>query len=110
MCGNLGDGWAITVHCLQRQLGGAVGSIARERIKQRSKYCFDDAHDDAYRAEELVCAALNIIMDDFNCTLVRWPWSADWRKRVMAHDRKQQLVIAASLLAAEIDRMDRTKP
>lgn len=37
-----------------------------------------------------------------------WPWDVAWDKRYK-HDRLKQLAIAGALIAAEIDRLERSK-
>lgn len=83
----------------------AVMDVLAERKKQRQKW--GDAHDDdEHDCGELseVAAILSMGVDDI--------WHGpDWASTLLAKhegNRRQQLVIAAALLLAEIERIDRS--
>lgn len=89
---------------------GAIRLIAAERQKQITKYGFGAEHDDKYVEGQLVNAAGCILVPFILVPFIgaaTWPWSVDWYDRIKSHCHTQQLVIAASLLAAEIDRCNR---
>jgi hypothetical protein len=56
----------------------------------------DDQHADGEMAQAAACYAWS------GC----WPWDVEWDKR-LKHGRRKQLIIAAALLIAEIERLDR---
>lgn len=86
-----------------------VEMIAIERQEQIKKHGFDAEHDDDYTTE-LLNAVLCIVGNVLNqfMTGVFWPWSHEWWERITGHRRKEQLAIAGALIAAEIDRLNRT--
>lgn len=100
--------------------------VLRERIRQVEGEGFDSAHDDEHDDDSLATAAAcyaapEPIFVEFNSQGVRsfqdpWPWiiynrgeecrdRTEWNKSEMP--RRRQLVIAAALIIAEIERMDR---
>lgn len=85
--------------------------IAAERRRQITEEGWTAASDDEFTSGELVLAAaayalaaIDDLTDEVSPSLVRrlWPWSADWWK---PKGPVQNLVRAAALLAAEIDRV-----
>ena len=74
----------------------------------------DDNHGNHVLSRAAACYALASIPDFFKFgSWVResvipklWPWSKDWWKPV---DRRRNLVKAAALIVAEIERLDRKK-
>jgi len=79
-----------------------VAEIGDERIRQLfveghindSRWCRGElANAAAYYADTRILSDL-------------WPWQASWNKR-RKHNRRRQLVIAAALIIAEIERIDR---
>jgi hypothetical protein len=91
--------------------------IEQERAKQIAKG-FDAAHDDAHKNSEIALAAKCILWavvqydnpdKDITVQASVWPWGAgDWA-RIVAHPKKQLIVIAAALLVAELERLERAE-
>lgn len=92
----------------------AIRDVIAERLRQQSEEGFDPAHDDKYTEGELSAAAASYAefasySDDtrerYTGRIVTgWPWAADWWK---PKTRRQDLVRAAALIVAEIERLDR---
>lgn len=90
----------------------AILDVCSERILQIGKG-YDAAHDDEHAKGELLYAGvvhtlpylgpitLGQLVDVANRL---WPWSHKYQKSC---DRRRDLVIAASYLVAEIERLDR---
>jgi len=94
----------------------AIELIADERDRQLSEEGFDPLHDDAHWKGELAQAAIAYVVaahdQVIGCKLpdgppATWPWGDEWWKR--SDDPVRNLVKAAALLAAEIDRVQRVK-
>jgi hypothetical protein len=97
-----------------------IDEIRVERKRQIDKEGWGDQHDDRHRHSELLWAAVAyaspeiIYRRDDNryagsisfCDA--WPlrWARKWDKR-KKHGHRRRLVIAAALLVAEIERLDR---
>ena len=81
--------------------------MARERLEQKEKHGFTDAHDDAYfNADgELEAAALFVLTN--GVTPYPTLWDPRWREKLAGKDNIEKLVVAGALLAAEIDRLQR---
>lgn len=84
--------------------------IVVERLRQIDHEGFDAGHDDQHDDLSIACAAAVYvtpyeIFDRFGNSV--WPWDPEWDKRDK-HDRRKQLIIAAALIVAEIERLDRT--
>lgn len=87
--------------------------VLAERRRQVTEEKFDAKHDRNWRLGELADAAVCYAMtEDQRGTEVApftearaefWPWDEKWWK---PKDRRRDLVRAAALLIAEIDRMD----
>lgn len=105
----------------------AEGDVLRERERQHYEEGFDATHDDQHRRGELVSAAIayavnavtraQLIADGFAPEKVdelsaqadvprTWPWERAWWK---PKDARHNLVRAAALIIAEIDRLDRAE-
>ena len=103
----------------------AIDDVAAERRRQIDREFWTLKHDDEHVDQSLALAAalyatpLPLYAKDEKDDETRfydpWPWgydngdrlsSANWDKR-RTHPRRRQLVIAAALIAAEIDRLDR---
>ena len=84
----------------------AETDVLAERAKQRAKW--GNAHDDDHRGDELADAAamLAYSMRLDELTEVAPPWALALANE-HALDRRRELVIAAALLLAEIERIDR---
>lgn len=92
-----------------------VNEILSERTRQMSVHGWYPEHDDIYRHHELVRAAetyleagrLEAITEAAHTRLLsRWPWAASWFK---PRDARRNLIKAAALIVAEIERIDRSK-
>jgi hypothetical protein len=83
----------------------AALAVLGERHRQQQEEGWSLEHDDAYRGEELrwaaVCYALYMKQQN---PPAFWPWPPEWWK---PRDRRANLVRAAALLIAEIERIDR---
>jgi hypothetical protein len=95
-----------------QSLGGALYDIARERYRQVKIEGWTPEHDDRHVDGELAKAAAvyahggpiaNAIgrPTELGCM---WPWSLSWFK---PRARRDDLVRAAALIVAEIERLDR---
>jgi hypothetical protein len=93
----------------------AINDILIERIRQLSEEGFDAAHDDSHKAGELSCAAVayamwaaNALEPEPNVDMGNppawWPWDLSWWK---PKDPRRDLVRAAALILAELERLDR---
>ena len=94
--------------------------IANERCRQVTQERFDTAHDDAHADGSLAIAASCYAMNaatwasaaphlesryrDLSPQPTRWPWLAKWWK---PRSQRRDLVRAAALIVAEIERLDR---
>ncbi len=76
--------------------------VLAERQRQIYAEGFDEAHDEKWADGQLVDAAMCYCAPD-ECP-PKWPWSPRWWK---PKDRRRDLVRAAALIIAEIDRLDR---
>lgn len=99
-------------------MSNVIEQIARERMKQVAKG-FDVDHDDHHRCGQLAMAACCYATTqpiftkrDYRDGSVYfcdpWPWGAGDDKRG-PHSSRQRLIIAAALLVAEIERLDRAE-
>lgn len=90
----------------------AERDVLAERRRQVEQEGFSAAADDGYKENELVQAAISyLIANDASAEqgthiLFYWPWSLDWWKPT---DRRRDLIKAAALILAELERMDRLK-
>jgi hypothetical protein len=87
----------------------AAHDVLLERRRQIHVEGWTAEHDDMHYGEgELSDAAVAYATDPYCCTKEiappSWPWTADWWKPSTA---RRDLVKAAALLIAEIDRLDR---
>ena len=64
----------------------------------------DDTHSEGQLAEAAACYALNAARNRQANFMGWWPWSRDWWK---PKGQRRDLVRAAALLVAEIERLDR---
>ena len=81
--------------------------IAEERRRQIEEEGFDAEHDSLNSVDDLCAAAIAYAMCDIagneDVAEENWPWDSIWWK---PKGRRKNLVRAAALLAAAIDRMD----
>jgi len=102
------------------RISDGTHSVVIERLRQQapsSEYTFrghgegfDSSHDDQYNKDgKLISAAMCYLNAYDNAPAVLapngWPWSSSWWK---PRSRRENLVRAAALIIAEIDRLDRT--
>lgn len=96
--------------------GGALADIAAERRRQMEAEGWTPEHDDTHRNGEMAGAAACYVMYGLtiqndslrnrisNMARDLWPWSEHWWKPT---NRRRDLVKAAALIVAEIERLDR---
>lgn len=83
----------------------ALRDVAAERRRQIEREGWTPAHDDKHEFEELAfAAACYCTADEGDAPPAVWPWDTSWWK---PKDRRSNLVRAAALLLAEIERLDR---
>lgn len=91
-----------------------LADIAFERWSQIMDHKFDADHDDKYKHNELgraaACYAVGVrsIFDAWNQSRSIWPWEPKWWKPNRTNRRKD-LIKAAALIVAEIERLDRAQ-
>lgn len=95
-------------HLLSRleAFGAVVGEIAAERRRQIEREGYTTAHDDEHDRGELAYAAAAYVVVDLpshHGAETFWPWDDGFKPK----DRRSNLVRAAALLVAEIERLDR---
>lgn len=85
-----------------------IEEIAAERRRQIEAEGWTPEHDDSHVMGELAmaaaCYAAPTMFARADGLPELWPWSREWWK---PKDRRRNLVIAAALIAAEIERLDR---
>lgn len=93
---------------------GAIEEIAAERQRQIDEEGWTPEHDDEHDSGELALAAACYARSAANPGLYHlanvptgWPWDRDWWKP--GPNSRRELVKAAALLVAEIERLDRAK-
>lgn len=91
----------------------AIADIADERNRQTEVEGWSHSHDDAHEGGEIGDAAISYIRaagdvkmrTDHNRCPYQWPWErARWKPKLEA---RRNLVVAAALIVAEIERLDR---
>jgi hypothetical protein len=99
------------------KVSAAELAVLHERDRQIEKEGFSSERDDGYVKRELAMAAASYAWiagfdDDFRKQYparrapdVWWPWGKDWWK---PKDHRSDLVRAAALIIAEIERIDRS--
>ena len=94
-------------------LTAAALAVLSERQRQVLKEGWTQEHDDQHTDDELAIAAScyahhpTYWLAAGKWVPAGWPWAADWWK---PKDRRSDLVRAAALLLAEIERLDRREP
>lgn len=100
------DGCCVMCGCDCAILATAEADVLAERGRQRAKWA--DKHDDEHANGALAMAAAALVHPDAENAVNLAPfWSWDLRARARHDQRRQQLVIAAALAIAEIERLDR---
>lgn len=92
----------------EEMTAGVVADIQRERERQKEAEGWtpehDAAHDNGEMARASACYALNAFCQlSANMRMLLWPWSDQWWK---PKNVRRDLVRAAALLVAEIERHD----
>lgn len=96
-----------------------IDRIAAERIRQVEQEGFTAEHDDEHQYGELAIAGASYAWPNPRPLdiIKQWPWDKEWWKPVQtfnpnrkeqAADRIRELAKAGALIAAEIDRLQRT--
>lgn len=93
----------------ERSMLGAVHDIGRERLRQVRELGHGPEEDDAYARGELALAATAYLMHNDNpANSAADLWPCDWAPdSFKPKSRREDLVRAGALIAAEIDRLDR---
>ena len=88
-----------------------IEEIATERRRQIEAEGWTPEHDDSHTSGEMADAAACYAasarwhgIKPLDVCPSRWPWSRDWWK---PKDRRRDLIRAAALIVAEIERLDR---
>lgn len=103
-----------------QNMTAAARDVLAERARQITAEGWTPSHDDAHSNGEMAgaaaCYAMQVALDhigrdDLHNTVSHtikelWPWSAHWWKPT---GRRRDLVKAAALILAEIERIDRSK-
>lgn len=82
---------------------GAARDVLAERRRQVSAEGWTPEHDDQHKTGELAKAA-TCYASVYPLAASYWPWDLKWWK---PSDRRRNLVKAAALILAEIERLDR---
>ena len=107
------SGWAAGYNAALAELSAAMSDVVDERRRQVAAEGWTPEHDDKHGDGALLTAAVCYAqrrMDEDRFGSVppsapaAWPWSREWWK---PKDRRRDLVRAAALLVAEIERIDR---
>lgn len=88
----------------------SVRDVAAERARQIRDEGWTADHDDRWDEGELATAGGLYALDARNGSSPvprGWPWDEEWWKPT--NDRRRNLVKAAALICAEIDRIDRAR-
>lgn len=89
----------------------AIDDVVAERNRQRDVEGWTESGDDKYTGEELAKAAASYCLANFypvpGYPPQWWPWDLGWWKPT---SYRRNLVKAAALIVAEIERLDRIKP
>jgi hypothetical protein len=92
-------------------LKGGAELIADERRRQVNVEGWTPEHDDEHHGHEIAAAAVCYVEASYGGVEVEspwdWPWHPDWWKP--SDDPIRNLVKAGALIAAEIDRIQRTQ-
>lgn len=87
----------------------AIDDVTAERMRQISVEGWtpehDDEHDDGEMAMAAACyAEASVFGNATEATPSAWPWAPEWWK---PSDQRRNLIKAAALIVAEIERLDR---
>ncbi len=84
-----------------------LDEIAAERRRQTKAEGWTAEHDDQHLLGEMARAAVcyaDPIYEGRNSVPGKWPWDATWWK---PKNRRRDLIRAAALIVAEVERLDR---
>lgn len=83
----------------------ALEDVAAERRRQLEAEGWTPEHDDEHESGDLAGAAVCYVMHHISGFVAGfWPWELRWFK---PKERRRDLVRAAALIVAEIERLDR---
>lgn len=92
----------------------AVADVAAERRRQVEAEGWSSEHDDQHSNGEMATAAACYLVPQYihwplagGIGHLRWPWTKQWWK---PKNRRRDLIRAAALIVAEIERLDRLSP
>jgi hypothetical protein len=94
----------------EKPIPSVIDEIAAERRRQIEVEGWSPEHDDEHDEDQLAKAAIVYAAPDwlrqfFDANDIRiWPWDADWWR---PNGRRRDLIRAAALIVAEIERLDR---
>lgn len=95
---------------IRKPLSPAMLAVIAERYRQIESEGWSHEHDDGHVAGEIAkaggCYALHARDGEAISCPAFWPWSPEWWKPA---DFRRNLVKAAALMLAEIERFDRSK-
>jgi hypothetical protein len=96
-------------HKERRCMVGVLAEIAQERERQIAKEGWTTSHDDNHWRGELASAAAAYAIASSSCASRKmayefWPWDFKWWRPTNA---RRNLIKAAALIVAEIERLDR---
>ncbi|KKM67371.1 hypothetical protein LCGC14_1471770 [marine sediment metagenome] len=87
-----------------------IAEIRKERERQVRKEGWskrhDNAHDEAELSKAAGCYANRALSPKSDITPRNWPWAPDWWK---PKTPKRNLIRAAALIVAELERLERSK-
>ena len=97
---------------IEHMLGDSLNQVAQDVLSERRRQIeaegWTPEHDDHHLPNELSLAAASYVCaDEGDAPPAIWPWDWSWWK---PKDRRRNLVKAAALILAEIERMDRLQP
>lgn len=98
---------------MDKETETVLDEIGRERYRQVEDEGWTPEHDDRHELGELAVAAAGYCQqstENYEQAEVRvptnWPWSYDWWK---PKNPRRDLIRAAALIVAEIERLDRNQ-
>jgi hypothetical protein len=97
-------------------LDGIIEEIKEERLRQVGKEGYDPAHDDEHTDGSIANAAAHYACTfpmpvggiDCKGVIPLWPWGKEYDKK-KKKSRRDQLKVAAALIVAEMERLDRAE-
>jgi hypothetical protein len=106
------SGWSAGYNAALSAISSAAADVIAERERQMQAEGWTPEHDDTHSCGELAAAAAcyahpapwGVRPSSVTEPPQIWPWSREWWK---PKDRRANLVRAAALIVAEIERLDR---